>query len=180
MKHLIEVTQEGEFDIAPQVFAIKEFSDLWVKKKPEESFLNISVVYYYADIRSPYKGDWDQIANDIMYEIPDWKPSDAILKAVGKYEELNRPPSANSLEAAEAAQKKLDEYLRTIDLTETDDNGKLLHSAKTIMDMINNMPKTVKAIQELRKAVEMEQMDDSLLRAGREKGAFEDESMNPG
>jgi hypothetical protein len=107
MKHLIEITQEGEFDIAPQIFA-------------------------------------------------------------------------NSLEAAEAAQKKLDTYLKDIDLTETDDNGKLLHSAKTIMDMINNMPKTVKSIQELRKAVEMEQMDDSLLRAGREKGAFEDESMNPG
>ena len=179
MRHLIEMTPQGEFEVSPQAFAIKEFKSLWVKGKPDESFLNMSIVYYYADIRSPYKGDWDLIAQDIMYDVTNWKPSQKILDAVQKYEELNRPPSANSLEAAEAAQTKLDTYLRDIDLTEKDDNGKLVHSAKTIMDMINNMPKTVKSIQELRKAVESELLEDTMLRAGREKGAFEDESMNP-
>lgn len=175
MKHFIEVTPEGEFDISPQVFAIKEFRDLWIKKKAEQSFLNLSVVYYYADIRSPYKGDWSTIANEIMYDIPDWKPSKEILDAVIKYEQLNRPPSADSLEAAEAAQKKLDTYLKDVDISE-DDTGKL---ATIIMNMINNMPKTVKSIQELRRAVESELLEDTMLRAGREKGAFEDDSMNP-
>jgi hypothetical protein len=175
MKHLIEVTPQGEFVIAPQVFAIKEFKDLWVKKKPEDSFLNMSIVYYYADIRSPYKGDWDSIGNNIMYNIPDWKPSQQMIDAAVKYEQLNRPPSADSLEAAEAAQKKLDIYLRDADPS-ADDSGKL---ATIIMNMINNMPKTVKSIQELRKAVEAELMEDTMLRAGREKGAFEDDSMNP-
>ena len=110
-----------------------------------------------------------------MYDIPEWKPSQQMIDAVTKYEELNRPPSADSLEAAEAAQKKLDTYLKDVDLT-SDDSGKL---ANIIMNMINNMPKTVKSIQELRRAVESELLEDTMLRAGREKGAFEDDSMNP-
>lgn len=175
MRHLIEVTPQGEFEISPQAFAVKEFRELWVKKKPEQSFFNMSAVYYFADIRSPYKGSWEDIAKNIMYDIPEWKPSQQMIDAVTKYEELNRPPSADSLEAAEAAQKKLDTYLKDVDLT-SDDSGKL---ANIIMNMINNMPKTVKSIQELRRAVESELLEDTMLRAGREKGAFEDDSMNP-
>jgi len=188
MKHLFEMDlRTGEVDFAPQILFIKEFKNLWDfhKKDKEMACRELAAVYFYADVRSSYKNNeeairWEEIKKDVLYDLPNWKPSKVVLECVKKYEELSRPITADSLEAAKEGQKKLNRFITELDLNETDDNGKPLHDPKKIQMIINDMPKMVKSILEIQRAVESELEESNSLRAGREKSPFEDDEMNPG
>lgn len=185
MKHLFELNKDGSVSFAPQILMIKEFNKLW-KSTKDKSLANhiLASVYYYADVRSSYRSfnddqRWIEIGSDVMYDYPKWKPDQLVFDCISKYEELSRPVSADSLESAKSAQKKINDFISIIDLNEKDDYGKLVHNPKQLQMMINDMPKTAKSILDLQRLVEQEISEETMLRAGREKGFFEEDDQNP-
>ena len=135
------------------------------------------------DARSPYMiheedNRWEEILADIVLEDGKWKPDKLIDACLVKYKELSRTPSMDSLESVISAQKKLDTFLNEIDLSEKDRNGKLIHNPKQIQMMLKDMPNLIKALQTTQRLVMTELEEDLELRAGRQKGAFEDAEDN--
>lgn len=122
-------------------------------------------IYHMVDFDSPYfnmseeERDY-QIRQDLFEET--WEPDETVLKALETYKKIRRTPSMKLLEAANSAVGKLEEYLRDIDLTETDPtNGKPIYSAKDLVSNLEKLGKVVDGLSELKKQVEKEQAASS-------------------
>lgn len=185
MKYLFEIDHQGKIEFAPQVITIQEFKKLWEARLPnvELAVAELSAVFYFVDMRSPYnkleeEERWREIAYDIIGD-PKWIADDIIDACVEKYRQLSRTASMDSLESAWSAQKKIDVFLNTVDLTEKTDKGALVHNPKQIQMMLKDTPNIISALQATQKLVEMEIAEDNMLQAGRTKGEFEDEYDNP-
>jgi len=185
MKYLFEVDKQGKIEFAPQVLAIKQFKALWNDRLPnvELAIDEMSLIFFLTDVRSPYMqteedGRVGEILLDIMPNNLSWTPDQLLLDCMEKYKEMSRTPSMDSLESAWIAQRKIDQFLRNIDLGEKDKNGKLVHNAKQIQMMQKDLPNSIKALQTTQRLVMTEMNEDLELQAGREKAEFEDAETN--
>jgi hypothetical protein len=185
MKHLFEMDDDGRLVIAPQVLLVDEFKQLVAARKRKDAlFAELSYIFFMVDMRSPYirlsDGEREsQVRNDLMGDIRGWEPDGITEKCLRKYKELSRTRSMDSLDSAWEAQRKLDNFLLTVDLNERNDKGAVVHDAKKVQEMLNRLPTTIKSLQETQRLVEFEIAESLALRGGREKAEFEDEDMNP-
>jgi hypothetical protein len=185
MKYLFEIDNQGQVEFAPQILAIKEFRELWNKRLPnvDIAVAEMSIIFFLKDIRSPYMKNEEEtrlkeILLDIMPDNLKWKPDKYTEAAMEKYVEMSRTASMDSLESAWISQRKIDAFLRTVDLNEKDKNGKLVHNVKQIQMMMKDLPNSIKALQVTQRLVMTEMNEDLELQAGREKAEFEDAETN--
>lgn len=186
MKYIFELDNEGRVTFSPQILSIKEFKDLWENRLPDhqKAIDELSMIFFFVDVRSPYMRveedeRWQEIFADVFGDVDSkWEPDKYVNACLEKYRELSRTPSMDSLESALSAQKKLDRFINEIDLNERDNNNKPIHDPKKIQMMLKDMPNLIKALQATQRLVMTELNEDLELRAGREKGEFEDEETN--
>lgn len=127
----------------------------------KQAVKELALVYLFADLNSPYrqydeKKRWEKLAIDVMDDAT-WNPDRLILQAIDKYNEMYRSPLFHLLTAAEEAIYKLTDYYRNLEMTETDQNGKYIHSAKSIIDSLSNLGKVAKDLKNLKEMVLSEQ-----------------------
>jgi hypothetical protein len=185
MKYLFEIDSQGAIEFAPQVLSIEPFKTLWKNRLPNKQLAvdELSLIFFMNDVRSPYMKTEDsqrlrEILLDIMPDNLKWKPDKIVKDCMEKYKELSRTPSMDSLESAWISQRKIDEFLRNVDLNEKDKNGKLVHNVKQIQMMQKDLPNSIKALQTTQRLVMTEMNEDLELQAGREKAEFEDAESN--
>ena len=179
--HIIEY---NNYTIEPtqEAFLIKPIRDLFNKdkSKTKEKFLQqMSVLYFYADPRSTYNyiiDDEERLKAIIEQEgLPeDFKITEDLNKALQEYKKHTITTSYLLLQDTKIAVDKVRQFLREVNLNETDDKGKPLYTINSITQAIKQIPQLSKDLLEAEKIVSKEIEEQGRARGGNNKTLFED------
>lgn len=176
-------TYEGyKFTISPEAFALAPFRKIWNRdrsEKKEQAYMELGYIYFFCDPRSDYMYHVDETdRNDAIKEgegLPkSWKPDRIIQEAIDFYLSF-KTVSMFLLEDTRLLANKLRMYLRDIDLNETDDKGKPIHTLNTVTSTIKQIPELLSSLDKAEKALASEMKIDGKMRGQREKTIFEDD-----
>lgn len=179
--HIIEY---NNYTIEPtqEALLIKPIRDLYNKDKSKnkEKFLQqMSVLYFYADPRSTYNyivDDEERLKAIIEQEgLPeDFKITEDLDKALQEYKKHTITTSYLLLQDTKIAVDKVRQFLREVNLNETDDKGKPLYTINSITQAIKQIPQLSKDLLEAEKIVSKEIEEQGRARGGNNKTLFED------
>ena len=132
--------------VIPSVYTltIPEFDALSIKE--------LAYVYYMCDHRSPFAVyDEERREEEVIKSVfkKKYKISSKIKAACSKYKELTETSAVKLLKAARASVTKLEKYFRDIDLTMIDDNGRLMFSAKDLVQNLSKMGDVINGLSKL-------------------------------
>ena len=137
---------------------------------PEFKLLSIeelAYIYYMCDHRSPFAVyEEEKRSEEVIQSVfkKKYNISSKINAACDKYKELTETSAVKLLKAARASVTKLEKYFRNIDLTMMDDNGRLMFSAK---DLVQNLSKMGDVINGLSKLEEQVKKEEQVINANR-------------
>jgi hypothetical protein len=180
--NLFEI-KEDQVTFSPQALSLSPFRKIWDKDKSKskaKAIATLSAVYYFADYKSDFAEILDtqekiEAIKSVIVGMPkDWEPDADFNNAVTFYKDRQQTVTTKLLDDARYAVSKVSTYLREVDLTETDSNGKLIHDAKKIADTIGNLSKITESMKKLEDAVKKEIQHKDSLRGGHTKATFED------
>ena len=172
---LIQV-ENFELTVAPEALLIKPIRRLWNADRTgrKESFYQqMSYLYYMTDPRSTYSYimDEEERSKAIIQQegLPnDFKPSDFLKEAMEVYKKHTITVSQKLLQDALVAANTVGTFLREVDLTEEDRNGKPKYQVSQITAALKNLEGIVNTIQTLQKKVEQEIVDNGKARGTQE------------
>ena len=110
----------------------------------------LAYVYYMCDHKSPF-AVYDE-------ERRDEEVSKSIFKKKYKV--------SSKMKAARASVTKLEKYFRNIDLTMMDDNGRLMFSAKDLVQNLSKMGDVINGLSKLEEQVKKEEQVNNTNRGG--------------
>jgi len=149
-KHLLERDESENKEVAR-----KEFAYIYHIVDPLSNYAT-----YEDDTRK------EKVKEDIFGEKTDWVEDAYVRKAMEVYEDVNMTEAQKLLKSAKRSAKTLREYFEEVDLTETDDRGKLKWSAKDLMNNLSRIGEVIEGIKSLEDQVEKELMESGELRGG--------------
>ena len=180
--HLVEMIN---YEVMPtqECFLIKPLRQLYNadRTKNKEKFMQqLSVIYFMADPRSSYNyvTDLEERLNMIKEQEgldANFKIDDKLQEAIDNYRKHTMTTSTLLLEDARTAVDKVRKFLKEVDLTATDNNGKPIYTINSITSALRQLPQLAKDLQETEKIVTKEVEAVGRARGGNErKKAFED------
>ena len=172
---LIQV-ENYELSVAPEALLIKPIRRLWNQdrsERKEKFYQQMSFLYFYCDPRSTYSymiDDAERAQAIIEQEgLPsDFKPSQLLEEAMEIYRKHTVTVSQKLLESSLIGANKVSDFLRDVNLTETDDKGRPKYQVSTITAALKNVEGIVQSIQTLQKKVEQEIADNGKARGTQE------------
>ena len=180
-----------EFDgqhisVNPILLSIKPFEQIWKRDKSKiKEKARKELIYIYGMVSTNDDNIWkdyvdlkkreDIIIEDLFGKNSDWTPDRLVLEAIDKYRaRYPKTPAEMLLETAMKAMMKVKDHLDSIDLNERDNQGRLIHNPKIVLD-VGKM--TVKTYMEIEDAIEKIKANKKLnadkIRGGSEEGIFE-------
>ena len=172
-----------QIELAEEALLIKPIRDLFNadRTKNKEKFMTqMSVIYFLADPRSSYNyivDEQERLQAIISQEgLPkDFKIDKKLEQAIQIYKEHTITSSYLLLQDTKIAIDKVREFLREIDLTETDDKGKPIYTINQVTSAIKQIPQLAKDVLEAEKVVSKEIEEQGRARGGNDaKKVFED------
>jgi hypothetical protein len=129
----------------------------------------LAYVYYMIDHRSPFavyddERRHEEVSQSIFKK--KYKKSSKIQSAENKYKELTETSAVKLLKAARASVTKLEKYFRDIDLSLMDDNGRLMFSAKDLVQNLSKMGDVINGLSKLEEQVRKEEQVNTANRGG--------------
>ena len=130
---------------------------------PEFKALNVlelAYVYYMCDHRSPFAVyDEEKREEEVLQSVfkKKYTISSKMKAACTKYKELTETSAVKLLKSARASVTKLEKYFRDIDLTMMDDNGRLMFSAKDLVQNLSKMGDVINGLSKLEEQVKKEE-----------------------
>lgn len=170
---LIQI-ENFELQVAPEALLIRPVRRLWNQDRSgrkEHFYQQMSYLFFMVDPRSTYSYilDLDERSKAIIEQegLPDnFKPSDLLVEAMRIYKEHTTTISQKLLNDALVAANTVGTFLRTVDLTEEDRNGKPKYQVSQITAALKNLEGIVTNIQNLQKKV-----DSEIQEGGKARGA---------
>lgn len=167
--------------ISEEALILKPFKVIWDRdksKSKEKAIQELGYIYFMEDPRSDYLTYIDEEARLQQIKLgeglpDDWKP-DAKLEAARKFYASFKSESALLAEDIRAAITNLRTYLKTIDLTATDANGKPIYTLNTYTAAIAQVPKLIVSLDEAEKTIARDIIASDKVRGSAEKAMFED------
>ena len=129
----------------------------------------LAYVYYMCDHKSPFSVyDEERRDEEVSKSIfkKKYKVSSKMKAACDKYKELTETSAVKLLKAARASVTKLEKYFRNIDLTMMDDNGRLMFSAKDLVQNLSKMGDVINGLSKLEEQVKKEEQVNNINRGG--------------
>ena len=172
-----------QIELTEEALLIKPIRDLFNadRTKNKEKFMTqMSVIYFLADPRSSYNyivDEQERLQAIISQEgLPkDFKIDKKLEQAIQIYKEHTITSSYLLLQDTKIAIDKVREFLREIDLTETDDKGKPIYTINQVTSAIKQIPQLAKDVLEAEKVVSKEIEEQGRARGGNDaKKVFED------
>lgn len=157
MKDLLTLA-EGKVEPSPYALTIPEFTKLSINE--------LSFIYFFVDHRSSYSAYEASEREEIL--IKDLKVSitPKLKAAVDKYKELSETHAIKLLKSARISVTKLEKYFENIDLTEMDENGRLIYQAKDLVANLSKMGDVVEGLDKLEELVKKQAEKDNPNRGG--------------
>lgn len=152
---LLELNSDNEVVMKPWIKLIPEFKALFKGKMNTDraGFKFIKFVYFMVDFSSPLR-NWNEetkLSESLRYcqltEADITKEVKEAMKFYMNFQEENCRP-LRTFRAARKGMEAMDEYLASVNFTETDKQGKLKFTPNQFID---NLTKTNKAYDELNK-----------------------------
>lgn len=169
-------------NITEEALALKPFKAIWDRdktKSKDRAIIELGYIYFLCDPRSDYQyitNDEDR-ANAIKEGegLPKkWKPDTLVEEAIKFYNSF-KPTSALLLEDTRVAIDKVRQFLKEVDLSETDDKGKPVYTINSITSTIKMIPQLIKELDEAEKAIASEMRESSgKVRGQKSKSLLED------
>lgn len=179
--HLIEY---NNYQIEPtqEAFLIKPIRDLYNadKSKTKNKFMTqLSVIYFLVDPRSSYNyiiDEKDRLKAIIEQEgLPaNFKIDKKLQEAIDIYRKHTITTSYLLLQDTKLAIDKVRQFLRDVDLTETDDKGKPLYTINSVTSAIKQIPQLAKDVIDAEKAITREIEEQGKLRGTANKTLMDD------
>lgn len=179
--HLIEY---NNYQIEPtqEAFLIKPIRDLYNadKSKTKNKFMTqLSVIYFLVDPRSSYNyiiDEKDRLKAIIEQEgLPaNFKVDKKLQEAIDIYKKHTITTSYLLLQDTKLAIDKVRQFLRDVDLTETDDKGKPLYTINSVTSAIKQIPQLAKDVIDAEKAITREIEEQGKLRGTANKTLMDD------
>jgi hypothetical protein len=158
MKDLLTLA-EGKVEPSPYALTIPEFKSLSVNE--------LAFVYFFVDHRSSYAAyEADERQNILLADLKMTAVNPKIQAAVSKYMLLSETHAIKLLKAARISVTKLQKYFETIDLTDMDENGRLIYQAKDLVANLSKMGDVVEGLDKLEELVKKQTEKDNPNRGG--------------
>lgn len=173
----------GVVTYSPIALTLEPFKVLWKRDRSKDksiAILELSYVYYFTDYKSDFSDIIDQrekskeIIKVLFPKDTKWKPDDKVQTAIEFYRERSETITTRLLENAMMAVHKISTYLSSVDLTEVDDRGKLVHDAKKVADTVGALDKLIDSLAKVEEKVKKEKQVKDKMRGSTEKKLFED------
>jgi len=173
-----------EVKFKPQTLLLKPFKVIWDRDTnidKRQALKDLAFVYFYAD----YKSDYADVIDDDDREIDLKKslayPKDWFLKddkdmeeAIKFYRKRSVTTASTLLVETRKSIYKLSTHISSLDFTEKDEKGKLVHNPKSLSDIVATFPKLLGSLNELEAQFLRELKDSSTMRGNQIKNTFED------
>lgn len=179
--HLIEY---NNYQIEPtqEAFLIKPIRDLYNadRSKSKDKFMTqMSIIYFLVDPRSSYNyiiDEKDRLKAIIEQEgLPaNFKIDKKLQEAIDIYKKHTITTSYLLLQDTKLAIDKVRQFLRDVDLTETDDKGKPLYTINSVTSAIKQIPQLTKDVIDAEKAITREIEEQGKLRGTANKTLMDD------
>lgn len=131
-------------------------------------------IYHMYDYRSEFSEYDDEERHIEALQAADlhleYEISKELKDCIDIFQQLQETRMLKLLETAEKALDKLRTYLDSIDFSEKDKNGNLVHKPKEVMASISDLGNVNKKLKELRKLVKAELKETEGLRGDHEGG----------
>ena len=165
-----------ELKVAPEALLIRPIRRLWNQDrtgKKEHFYQQISFLYFMVSPQSSYSYilDYNERSKTIIEQegLPeDFKPSELLVEAMKVYEQHTVTVSQKLLKDALVAANTVGTFLRTVDLTEEDRNGKPKYQVSQITAALKNLDGIISTIQSLEKKVSQELEEQGKARGTQE------------
>lgn len=168
--------------ISEEAMMLKPFKDLWKRDKSrnkEQALQELAYIYFMEDSRSDYQVYIDREERSNQIKIGEgmkesWKPDKLVQEAMVFYASF-KSESALLLEDIRIAITKLREFIKTIDLSATDDKGKPIYTLNTYTSTIKQIPELITSLDEAERTIAKENISQDKVRGSVEKAMFEDD-----
>ena len=171
-----------QLKIEDELLLLKPFRLLYNSDRTQnkDKFMNfLSIVYFTFDPRSDYSYIVDddlrlkEVCDSNGYDVPKFSKQE--LECIELYKKLTTTISAELLRSTKIAVDKVRQFLEEIDLTATDEKGKLLYPINTVTAAIKQVPQLAKEVKEAEKMIAKEIEEQGRARGGNEnKKIYED------
>jgi hypothetical protein len=179
----MNVLEFENYEVRPtqEAFLIKPIRDLYNedKSKNKEKFMAyLSIIYFMADPRSSYNYITDEETRlEVIIEqegIKNFKMTDKIARAIAIYKEHTTTTSLELLKDARTAIDKVRQFLRDVNLHETDVHGKPVYTISSITQALKQTMVLAKDLAAIEKVVSGEIEEKGRAKGGNTKTLFDD------
>jgi hypothetical protein len=184
MAHVLEYVN---YEVQPteEAFLIKPIRKLYNsdRTKTKDKFMTaLSVIYFYADPRSTYNyiiDDEARLKAIIEQEgLPsDFKITGDIAEAIECYKTHCITTSYELLEASKAAAHKVSEFLRNVNLYDTNDKGMPKYTVNNITMALKQVPQLVKELKAQEELLAKEIEESGNARGGNASKSLMDDGV---
>ena len=157
MKDLLTLA-ESKVEPSPYALTIPEFSKLTTNE--------LSFVYFFVDHRSSYAAYEQDERQEILTKDLKITITPKLKGAIDKYKALSETHAIKLLKSARISVTKLEKYFENIDLTEMDENGRLIYQAKDLVANLSKMGDVVEGLDKLEELVKKQTEKDNPNRGG--------------
>lgn len=155
--------QNNKVVIDQEALVIPEFKEIYKRDKSKDkskAFEELAYVYFYNDLKSPYKNLSSserliEIRKDYISD-PKWTPDELVQGAILKYAKLQETPSVRYLNSTINAADKLIEYFNSIDWDERTEKGFPVFKVTEVVNALAKADDIRSSLQNLREKVEQE------------------------
>jgi hypothetical protein len=167
--------------IEPELLTLKSFKKIWNRDRSpdkQKAILEIGYIYHFCDPRSDYNYITDLVTRKEAIKVGEgfpetWEPDAIILEAMSFYTSF-KTTAVLLLEDTRLAIDKVRKGLQDIDLTKTDDKGKLVYSLATVTATIRQIPSLIEELNKAEKAIHSDLAHTGKMRGTGEKTIMED------
>lgn len=159
-----------------EALTIPELAKLWEKDSSTskaKARAAFAYIYHSLDPRSSYNNCFDREGETRADFLNGKAPTADIEKAAAKYKKLITTPEQRLLEGSLMMADKLAVYFTSVDFTEVDDAGKLVHDPAKAMTNLQKVGTVMKSLLELRELMEKGQEEKEANRGGATLNMFD-------
>lgn len=180
MRSLFILDHKSELTISPEAYTLIPFKKIWDRDKSKDkkkALMDLAYIFWFTDFRS-YVGDitdTDEKNKEIISIIDEegkYKPDDLIFNGIELYAK-DLPLSLKFLDDVKSGINELRKYFRDLDLTEKDNNGKLVHNANQVMSSVSRAGDLLSTIEKLELKVKKDLDQEGSARGDKQIGMYE-------